>query len=181
VPENPSEAEALYEKARAAQAAEAGPLLAKIERDFGDAPLAAACRASARQMGPASMKTLPAERQSAGEDLAMTAVRTHPSAVTAELLSRASALLNQWDVETANLSVGRRFTSSTSERWRSGRPRTTATRQVRRVAPRTAPDWHFHGVGGGQMLALSPERLRAASSRVAASAQILLPDYFQSM
>ncbi len=179
-PAKPGEGTTLYERALAASPPEADRLLDEIDRHHEDErtasglPLLPLEKWARLQRAP----TAP-ERQRAAEALAIAAVRTHASVLSAELLSRAEAFLSERGEDVKALA-----------RWRIVRAEHEQALEVLQAA-RPEPwgkwgggwlssngrEWFFWADGGGYLRACSPPRLQAAADDLSAQAQAMLPAY----
>jgi signal transduction histidine kinase len=181
VPRGAGEGAMLYEQALAAEPGEADRLLDEIdlghenETTASGLPLLPLAHWTRLQLA----QTVP-DSERAAERLAVAAVRTHPSALSSELLLRAETLLADRGGDTTSLAAWRVVRAehehalalmaaespNFSDKWEGG------------WLPRSAPEWFFSPAGNGFMRACSPARLRASAGHLAARVQELLPAYF---
>jgi len=182
-PQTPGAGAALYERALSANPAEAVRLLDEIdlhheyERTASGVPLLPLmkwARVQAATPGP--------ELRRAAEDLAVAAVRTHPSVLSAELLARAESYLSKKHEDTTSIM-----------KWRAIRAEHEQAKAIFEATPhrdkweggwvhpaeatKSGPGWFFWGMVGDDLRACPPEQLRAAAEALSAQAQALLPNY----
>lgn len=181
-PVTPGEGAALYERALSVSPAEAVRLLNEIERHHQDEstasglPLLPLVKWARLQAAPGP------ELQRAAEDLAVAAVRTHPSVLSAELLARVESYLSEKGEDTSGIMKWRAIRAEHErakaifeatphrDKWEGGwvHPAEAAAKE---------PGWFFWAMAGDDLRACPPERLRAAADALSAQAQAILPTY----